>query len=390
MSSEDEVPTCKTESVLTKYKTAGEIVNKALLKLIEMCKPGAIVMELCNAGNKLITDETSVIFKKDKDMRKGISFPTCISVNNCICHFSPLRSEPEVVLKDGDVVKIDLGAHIDGFIAVAAHTLIVGATKENKISDKRADVIMAAHKSIEAALRLVRPGGVNSRVTETTQKICESFKCLPVEGMLSHQLNQFEIDGEKSIIQNPNEAQKKEHSEYKFDDYEVYAIDVLVSTGEGKGRERETRCSVYKRTKGVIYSLKMKSSRVFFAEMDKRFGNMPFTLREFEDETRSRLAVQECVSHTLLDPFHVLYEKEGEFVAQFKYTIVLMPNGTHKISGVPCDTSVLASEHKIEDAAVKQVLQLSYTSAGKKKKSSGPVGEGDKKSSVPAGEGDKK
>ena len=51
--------------------------------------------------------------------------------------------------------------------------------------------------------------------------------------MLSHQLKQFKIDGDKSIIQNPSELQKKEHEKSSFEMHEVYAIDVLISTGEG-------------------------------------------------------------------------------------------------------------------------------------------------------------
>lgn len=54
--------------------------------------------------------------------------PTCISVDNCICHYSPLRSDPPVVLRKGQMVKIDLGAHIDGYVATAAHTVVVGAS----------------------------------------------------------------------------------------------------------------------------------------------------------------------------------------------------------------------------------------------------------------------
>ena len=79
-------------------------------------------------GDSRLVEETSKAFKKDKKLVKGIAFPTCISVNNCICHFSPLTTEPDVTLADGDLVKIDLGAHIDGFIAVVAHTLVVGAS----------------------------------------------------------------------------------------------------------------------------------------------------------------------------------------------------------------------------------------------------------------------
>lgn len=70
-------------------------------------------------------------------------------------------------------------------------------------------------------------------ITHAVQKICEDYKCKPVEGMLSHQLKQFRIDGEKTVIQNPNEAQKKEHEKFELEVHEVYAMDVLVSTGEG-------------------------------------------------------------------------------------------------------------------------------------------------------------
>lgn len=70
-------------------------------------------------------------------------------------------------------------------------------------------------------------------ITDAVQKICEDYHCKPVEGMLSHQLKQFKIDGEKTIIQNPTDSQKKEHEKFEFALHEVYAMDVLVSTGEG-------------------------------------------------------------------------------------------------------------------------------------------------------------
>lgn len=91
-------------------------------------------------------------------MKKGIAFPTCLSVNNCICHFSPSKNDPDLLLKEDDVVKIDLGAHIDGFIAVAAHTLVVGATPEKKVTGRKADVILAAYNAAQATLRLVKDG----------------------------------------------------------------------------------------------------------------------------------------------------------------------------------------------------------------------------------------
>ena len=92
----------------------------------------------------------------------GISFPCCISVNNCICHFSPTTNnkQEDVELKAGDLVKIDMGAHVDGFIAVVAHTIVVpGGEGDKKMAEgRKADAILAAHYASEAALRLVKPG----------------------------------------------------------------------------------------------------------------------------------------------------------------------------------------------------------------------------------------
>jgi hypothetical protein len=78
--------------------------------------------------------------------------------------------------------------------------------------------------------------------------------------MLSHQLKQFKIDGEKTIIQNPTLAQKKEHEKCEFENYEVYAMDVLISTGEGAGKELDTKVSIYKKT-DENYLLKLKASQ---------------------------------------------------------------------------------------------------------------------------------
>jgi methionine aminopeptidase len=74
--------------------------------LIDKCVSGESVVKICDFGDNCLIEETGKVFKKEKELKKGIAFPTCISVNNCICHFSPLKSEPDYTLKDGDVVKM--------------------------------------------------------------------------------------------------------------------------------------------------------------------------------------------------------------------------------------------------------------------------------------------
>lgn len=77
-----------------------------LKEVSEKCLAGESVISICEFGDNLIIEETGKVFKKDKDSKKGIAFPTCISINNCVCHFSPLKSDKDVVLQDGDMVKM--------------------------------------------------------------------------------------------------------------------------------------------------------------------------------------------------------------------------------------------------------------------------------------------
>ena len=128
-----------------------------------------------------------------KLISKGIAFPTAISPNNAVAHLSPIESEPEaeITLKAGDVVKISLGAHIDGFAGILADTIVVPESEgaeTAEVTGRKADVLMAAWLANEAAIRLVKPGVKNYAVTEAVGKIADAFGCKPLEGLSSLKL----------------------------------------------------------------------------------------------------------------------------------------------------------------------------------------------------------
>ena len=79
-------------------------------------------------------------------------------------------------------MKVHIGAHIDGFAAVTAETIVVGATPENPVTGRRADVLKAAHTAAEAAMRLVKVGNKNWAVTDAVNKVAAAWGCKPVEG----------------------------------------------------------------------------------------------------------------------------------------------------------------------------------------------------------------
>ncbi|CAJ0607439.1 unnamed protein product [Cylicocyclus nassatus] len=95
-----------SDVVVNKYQMAAQMANEILKKLISEVKEGVEVGNLCTMGDTLIQEKTSKVFVKEKDVTKGIAMPTCISVDHCTCHYSPLRSDPSVILKNGQMVKV--------------------------------------------------------------------------------------------------------------------------------------------------------------------------------------------------------------------------------------------------------------------------------------------
>jgi hypothetical protein len=91
---------------------------------------------------------------------------------------------------------------------------------------------------------------------------------------------------------------------------------------------------------------------------------LPFSLRAF-DETIGRVGVSEANRHELLHPYPILHDKPGEFVAQFKYTVLLLPGGTKKVTGIDFgQAEVLPTAGPIKD---EEILKLLMTSAKPKK-----------------------
>lgn len=374
--------------VCTKYQEASKIVNLALQGLILQCLPGAKVVDLCEFGHTVIMTQTAKLYTavKYKDMDKGVAFPVCISVNEIVCNCSPLKSDAEelfAVLKEGDVVKIDLGCHIDGYISVAAHTLVVSPADSSNIASGLGKVAHAAYDAMLVASAHIQAGATNTEVTKAVQKVAEAYGVSPICSVRMHQMKRYVMDGVKEVALRepiPDEPEEYEEKldECTFEQCEVYAIDVAMSTGEGRARPADLRTTVYKRNVETNYKLKMKASRQLLSEIDKKYPTMPFTLRDFDDERMAKMGVNECLTHGLLLPYPSLQEKVGEHVAHFKCTVLLLPSGTSKVSGlelpeyfksdVQVDEETAAVLQKLKDAAEKKAKKAAKKKAAKKKK----------------------
>lgn len=362
--------------VVDKYKAAAGIAEQAMGMARKAAYAGMNVATMCALGDTVIEKGAASVYNKARSesgekLERGVAFPTCVCIANCAAHFCPVATDAEagVALSEGDVITVQMGAHVDGYAAMCAQTIVVRKGKEEAVEGesppvegRAADAVVAAYTAAEAVLRVLRPGKKNVDVTEVIAKVAADFGVSALEGVLSHEMKRYVIDGTKVIMNKATQESRAE--EFEFAENEVYNIDIVMSTGEGKAKEGDTRETVYKRKVDVDYKLKLKTSRQIFSEINKKYPTMPFTLRALSDPKRSRMAMTEMTRHSLVVAYPVLYEREGETVARCSMTVLILPNQT-----MPITKSVVPAGVKSAKAVLDEdVKTLLATSIEKKKK----------------------
>ena len=373
-------------SFFYQYKTAGDIAAKALKKVISLAVPGAKLLDIAEAGDKELSEGCAGVYVKAKKMAKGIAFPTTVSVNNVICNYRPLpialppptpaasddkkdgdaaATAPVVAqqeLKAGDVVKFQLGAHIDGFASIVGETIVVAADKQ--ITGKVADLLAAVKVAEEVALRVMKPGATNIEVAKQIENAIKEFEGIrPVEGMQTNLMDKDLIDGKKKIVVAAEPSNRPEQAKLEAD--EVYGIDLHVTTSPegGKAKTGAYNTTIYKKT-GSTYLLKMATSRKVFSEIAKKAGAFPFDIGSIlpvEELPRARMGVQECVAHNLVAPFEVLHDGQaGALTAQVFLTIAVNDKGAIRLSpenpGGWYSADKVKSDKEVKDATLKELL----------------------------------
>lgn len=322
---------------LDKYKTGGDILQTAYNKLVSVCKSGTSVKTLCQVGDKLIEKAVNEVYTKKKLKNgKGLAFPTCISLNNCAGYFSP-SDKNDVKLKKGDLVKVEFGVHIDGFPSLMARTFILEDSDDIEDKKKKDNVMKAMDASVKLVSRLFKTSKTNFDVGTILSKVCEKYDCnlllgdyenIHIPGVLSYQMSQNVIDGYNDDLDEDvhNFIMPRRNDKYEFDPVEtefernqVYAMDVCISSGTGKVNPKDDTTTVYKRNYAKRYSLKMKSSRETLKKFQSKF---PVNITEF-NSARVKMGMTECMKHGLIEPYPVLYEKDGEYIARTVFTVIV-------------------------------------------------------------------
>jgi methionine aminopeptidase len=335
------------------------------------CVDGANILSLCEKGDKLLDDEVAKVYKgkklskgqchnslpKDPPLTiSGIGHPTTISPPSWVTPFTPLVSDAEdaaITLKSGEIVKIQLGAQIDGFGAIVCDTIVVPAEKGKlaEISGRKADLLLASHYANELLLRLMIPPGLltsgqddekkkaaaekppsQTKINSLLEKVAKSYDCHIVQNTTCWLFERNEIEGKKKIILGPTEGMKGEGS---ADVGEVWGVEMGLSLGSGKVKELEKRATLHRRT-ATTYGLKRPSSRQILSEVVKKFGTFPFSLRQLEDERAGKVGMVECVRSNVVREYKPAAEADGSPVSRL-WTTSESPSQRAPFAFAPCD-----------------------------------------------------
>jgi len=267
-------------------------------------------------------------------LKRGIAFPTGLSLNACAAHDSPNPRDAPRYLRYSDVLKVDFGVHVDGVIIDCAFTWA---------PDPKWEQLLAG---VQAATETgIREAGVDARLCDigaAIQETMESYevdgeRIKPIRNLNGHSIEPHLIHAGKSVpcVKGTSESVIMEEGEF-------FAIETFGSVrgrGEIKEMEGDSACSHYMRAfDPPNAALRLPASKDLLRRINTNFGSLAFSKRQLERDAKASryiMPLRELVNTGVVEAYPPLMEKSGARVAQFEHTIVLKPTGKEVLSRGP-------------------------------------------------------
>jgi len=283
------------DEIFTHYRDAGILAAKILRDGAQQIRAGGSYLELVEAVESRVTDEGA-----------ELAFPLNVSLNEDAAHDTASTGD-ERVFANGDVVKLDLGVQIDGYIADTATTVDLG---DNPL------LVEASREALEAAIKKVRPGVTAGELGAAIQHEIESRGFRPVANLTGHGLDQYIIHQAPTI---PNVGIT---GGAVIEEGMVFAIEPFASTGNGRVGER-TRVEIYSQI--GIKPVRIPSARQLLEKVRSRRG-LPFARRWMQNK-KLDLAIAGLVRSQVLWGYPVLSDVAGCRVSQHEHTLIVTEDG---------------------------------------------------------------
>jgi len=291
------------EEDLQKHQRAGKIAREIREEIRRTVKEGMPIIDICEKVESLTRE------KGGKP-----AFPCNVSVNEVAAHYTSPPNDKQVI-PERSIVKVDIGVHVDGYIADTATSVC--------FDPEYVGMVNTAEEALEKAVEILRPGLSITRFGSAIQKVIKTRGFKPVSNLTGHLIRRYIIHGGKSL---PNVFNL---STSRINEGEVYGVEPFVTVANAMGRvENLKEAYIFRYSKHK--SLKEPYAKQILKHIKQNFKTLPFTerwLSKFASSTRYKSAFSELLSSKTLVGYPVFVEASRNLVAQAEHTVMVVKDG---------------------------------------------------------------
>ena len=276
------------------YREAGEVLVETMNDAREMIEPGVTQLEVAEYAEDAIRESGA-----------GLAFPVNISVDEEASHATPARDDDTEFGEE--MVCLDIGVHVDGYIADAAVT--VDYTGHD-------DLVEASETALEAAVEAVAPGVPTGEVGAAIENAIDGFGYTPILNLTGHGVERYDAHTGPNI---PNRAVDRS---VELEVGDVIAIEPFATDGRGKVGEGATE-EIYEQVGDG--SVRDRRARQVMEELEA-FDDLPFAAR-WLDSSRSAMALRTLKNADIIKGYPVLKEADGQLISQAEHTMIVTEDG---------------------------------------------------------------
>ena len=298
--------------MIESYIQSGKLASKIRGEASKMIKDGTLVFDL-------------VEYVESEILKSGaeIAFPCNVSINEVAAHYTSPAGD-ETVIRAGDMVKLDLGAMIDGYIADTAVTVIAdGNIDENYTQDEinlHEEIVEASAAGLEAAIATARAGVEVSKIGSAVHEAISEYNLNPIFNLTGHSLEQYNLHAGISVPNYDN------HDGYVLEEGQAVAIEPFATNGEGLVNDAPGHY-IYSYMANKPFRMKNTQRVLKYIQQNHRY--VPFSGRWITDEfgPRGLRALKQLSDAMAIYPYAPLREKKDCFVSQKEHTLIIEKEG---------------------------------------------------------------
>lgn len=291
------------EEDLHKYQHAGKIAKEVREEIRKIVKEGMPIIDICEKVEGLTRE------KGGKP-----AFPCNVSINEIAAHYTSPPDDKQTI-PEKSIVKVDIGVHVDGYIADTATTVCFNSEYE--------DMVNTAKEALEKAVELLQPGLSITRFGSEIQKTIKTRGYKPISNLTGHLIKRYIIHAGKSL---PNVFNL---STSRIKEGEIYGVEPFVTVTDAVGRVENLReKTIFRFQKNK--SIKSNYAKQILSYIKKNFLTLPFTerwLNKFASSSNYKSAFSELLSSKAVMGYPIFVEASRKPVAQAEYSILIEKDG---------------------------------------------------------------